>query len=35
LLGVVSGAVATRRGDLSASIMMHIGFNLVTTLLAL
>jgi uncharacterized protein len=35
LLGVVSGAVATRRGDLSASIMMHVGFNLVTTLLAL
>ena len=25
----------TRKGDLSASIMMHIGFNLVTTLLAL
>ncbi|MDQ1458651.1 MAG: hypothetical protein QOI08_135, partial [Actinomycetota bacterium] len=24
-----------RKGDLSASIMMHIGFNLVTTLLAL
>ena len=28
-------AIAVRRGDLSASIMMHIGFNLVTTLLAL
>jgi membrane protease YdiL (CAAX protease family) len=35
LLGAVSGVVATRKGDLSASIMMHIGFNLVTTLLAL
>jgi len=35
LLGAVSGAVAVRKGDLSASIMMHIGFNLVTTLLAL
>jgi uncharacterized protein len=35
LLGAVSGIVAVRRGDLSSSIMMHIGFNLVTTLLAL
>ena len=35
MLGAVSGVVATRKGDLSASIMMHIGFNLVTTLLAL
>jgi membrane protease YdiL (CAAX protease family) len=35
LLGAVSGTVAVRKGDLSASIMMHIGFNLVTTLLAL
>ncbi len=35
MLGAVSGIVATRKGDLSASIMMHIGFNLVTTLLAL
>jgi hypothetical protein len=35
LLGAVSGIAATRKGDLSASIMMHIGFNLVTTLLAL
>jgi membrane protease YdiL (CAAX protease family) len=35
LLGIVSGTVAVRKGDLSASIMMHIGFNLVTTLLAL
>jgi membrane protease YdiL (CAAX protease family) len=35
LLGAASGIVAVRRGDLSASIMMHIGFNLVTTLLAL
>lgn len=35
MLGLVSGAVATRRGNLSASIFMHIGFNLVTTLAAL
>jgi membrane protease YdiL (CAAX protease family) len=35
LLGAASGVVAVRRGDLSASIMMHIGFNLVTTLSAL
>ncbi|MDQ1434623.1 MAG: hypothetical protein QOF59_1439, partial [Actinomycetota bacterium] len=35
LLGLVSGTVAVRKGDLSASIMMHIGFNLVTTLLSL
>ena len=35
LLGAVSGIVAVRRGDLSASIMMHIGFNLVTSVLAL
>jgi len=35
LLGAVSGIVALRRGDLSASILMHIGFNLVTTLSAL
>ncbi len=35
MLGAVSGIVAVRKGDLSASIMMHIGFNLVTTLLAL
>jgi CAAX protease family protein len=35
LMGAASGLAATRRGDLSASIMMHIGFNLVTTLLAL
>ena len=35
LLGAVSGIVAVRKGDLSASILMHIGFNLVTTLLAL
>ena len=35
LLGAVSGVVAVRRGDLSASILMHIGFNLVTTLIAL
>jgi hypothetical protein len=35
LLGVVSGIAATRNGDLSASILMHIGFNLVTTVAAL
>jgi uncharacterized protein len=35
LLGAVSGVIAVRRGNLSASIMMHVGFNLVTTLLAL
>jgi CAAX protease family protein len=35
MLGAVSGIVAVRRGDISASILMHIGFNLVTTLLAL
>ena len=34
LLGVASGVAATRKGDLSASILMHIGFNLVTTLAA-
>jgi membrane protease YdiL (CAAX protease family) len=35
LLGAVSGVIAVRRGDLSAPIKMHIGFNLVTVLLAL
>jgi membrane protease YdiL (CAAX protease family) len=30
-LGLVSGAVAVRRGDLSVSIMLHIGFNFLTT----
>jgi membrane protease YdiL (CAAX protease family) len=35
LMGAVSGAIAVRRGDISASIMLHIGFNLVTTVLAL
>jgi len=34
LLGLASGVAATRKGDLSASILMHIGFNLVTTLAA-
>ena len=33
-LGAVSGAVAVRRGDLSASILLHIGFNFLTTALA-
>ena len=31
-LGAVSGVIAVRRGDLSVSIMLHIGFNLITTL---
>jgi membrane protease YdiL (CAAX protease family) len=30
-LGAISGAVAVRRGDLSVSIMLHIGFNFLTT----
>ena len=30
-LGAVSGAAAVRRGDLSVSIMLHIGFNFLTT----
>ena len=34
-LGAVSGAVAVRRGNLSASILLHIGFNLLTTVGAL
>ncbi len=34
LLGVASGLAAETRGDLSASILMHIGFNLITTLAA-
>ena len=35
LLAAISGVVAVRRGDLSASIMLHVGFNLLTTLFAL
>lgn len=35
LLGSVSGIAAEVTGDLSASILMHVGFNLVTTLLVL
>lgn len=35
LLGAISGVVAVRRGDLSASIFLHMGFNLLTTLFAL
>lgn len=31
-LGVVSGYLAARRGDLSRSIMLHAGFNLLTVL---
>jgi uncharacterized protein len=34
-LGAISGAAAVRRGDLSVSIMLHVGFNLLTTLFAL
>jgi membrane protease YdiL (CAAX protease family) len=34
-LGAVSGIVAVRRGDLSASIMLHVGFNFVTSMSAL
>ena len=30
-LGAVSGAMAVRRGNLSVSILLHIGFNLLTT----
>lgn len=33
-LGAVSGAVAVRRGDLSVSIMLHVGFNFLTTFFA-
>jgi uncharacterized protein len=32
LLGVASGIAAEANGDLSASILMHIGFNLITAL---
>jgi hypothetical protein len=35
LLGAISGVIAVRRGDLSGSIMLHMGFNLLTTLFAL
>ncbi len=35
LLGVASGIAAESNGDLSASILMHIGFNLITTLAAI
>jgi membrane protease YdiL (CAAX protease family) len=34
-LGLISGAIAVRRGNLSASIMLHIGFNLLTTATAI
>jgi membrane protease YdiL (CAAX protease family) len=33
-LGAISGVVAVRRGDLSVSIMLHVGFNLLTTVSA-
>jgi membrane protease YdiL (CAAX protease family) len=34
-LGAVSGVVALRSGDLSRSILLHVGFNLLTTVFAL
>ena len=34
LLGAISGIAAETEGDLSRSILMHIGFNLITTLAA-
>lgn len=34
-LGAVCGALAVRRGNLSASILVHVGFNLLTTASAL
>jgi membrane protease YdiL (CAAX protease family) len=34
LMGAVSGVVAEARGDLSPSILLHVGFNLVTTVAA-
>jgi membrane protease YdiL (CAAX protease family) len=33
-LGAVSGVMALRRGDLSVSILLHVGFNLLTTVSA-
>jgi len=30
-MGAVSGAIAVRRGELSVSILLHIGFNFLTT----
>jgi len=33
-LGVISGVAALRRGDLSVSILLHVGFNLLTTVAA-
>ncbi len=34
-LGAVSGVVALRTGELSRSILLHVGFNLLTTVAAL
>ena len=34
-LGAISGVVALRKGNLSMSIFLHIGFNLLTTVFAL
>lgn len=34
-LGAISGVLALRRGNLSMSIFLHIGFNLLTTVFAL
>jgi hypothetical protein len=31
---VISGVAAFRRGDLSVSILLHVGFNLLTTVAA-
>ena len=33
-LGVISGVAAFRRGDLSVPILLHVGFNLLTTVAA-
>jgi membrane protease YdiL (CAAX protease family) len=35
LLGVLSGILAVRSGELSQSIWLHVGFNLLTTLSAI
>jgi CAAX protease family protein len=34
-LGAISGVIALRTGDLSRSIFLHVGFNLLTTIAAL
>ena len=35
LFGAVSGVLAVRSGDVSRSIVLHVGFNLLATLFAL